>query len=270
MHLAEAVNMKRRSAVIEFIGLPGVGKSTLSHRVAEMLQQRGWRVEQPTYSVDHEMHTWERLLLKLQRVSAEAIFHPASAVRSVRAILATGQVSAADFISVTVNWLFMSSLLRTADRRTGVHIFDEGPLNALWSIAFSAGSAGTAGILGELARQRSTPVLVALIEADIAAVRERHDLRKNGQSRLERIGPADNAWERARRALQQIKATLQMLTDEGAEMHVVAVRNRGSEDLDALANQLAAVFEKFLSPSALPPPAGARVEREGKTGRPTS
>src|SRR5438034_6556976 len=57
-----------------FIGLPGVGKSTLSHRVAEMLQQRGWRVEQPTYSVDHEMHTWERLLLKLRLVSAEAIF----------------------------------------------------------------------------------------------------------------------------------------------------------------------------------------------------
>ncbi len=265
MRLAEDMNTKRRSAVIEFIGLPGVGKSTLSHRVAEMLQQRGWRVEQPTYSVDHEMRTWERLLLKLQRVSAEAIFHPASAVRSVRAILATRQASAAGFIGVTVNWLFMSSLLRKADRRTGVHIFDEGPLNALWSIAFSASSAGTAGILGKLARQRSTPVLVALIEAEIAAVRERLDLRTNGQSRLERAGPADDAWERARRALQQVKATLQMLTEEGADIQVVAVRNRGSEGLDALANRLAAAFEEFLAP-----PAGARVERAGKTGRPTS
>ena len=262
------MNTERRSAVIEFIGLPGVGKSTLSHRVAEMLQQRGWRVEQPTYSVDHEMRTWERLLLKLQRVSAEAIFHPAGAVRSVRAILATGQASAADFISVTVNWLFMSSLLRKADRRTGVHIFDEGPLNALWSIAFSAGSASTAGILGELARQRSTPVVVALIEADIAAVRERHDLRKNGQSRLERIGPADDAWERARRALQQVKATLQMLSDEGTDIRVVAVRNRGSEDLDALANRLAAAFEELLGSAAPRPGAPGRVERTRRTKGP--
>src|SRR3989454_12616145 len=100
----------------------------------------------------------------------------------------------------------MSSLLRKADRRTGVHIFDEGPINALWPIAFSASSAGTAGILGKLARQRSTPVLVALIEAEIAAVRERLDLRTNGQSRLERAGPADDAWGRARPAPRQGKA----------------------------------------------------------------
>ena len=108
-------------------------------------------------------------------------------------------------------------------------------------------------------------MLVALIEAEIAAVRERLDLRTNGQSRLERAGPADDAWERARRALQQVKATLQMLTEEGADIQVVAVRNRGSEGLDALANRLAAAFEEFLAP-----PAGARVERAGKTGRPTS
>lgn len=260
--------MKRRSAVIEFIGLPGVGKSTLSHRIAEILQQRGWRVEQPTYSVDHEMRAWERLLLKLRLVSAEAIFHPACTVRSVKAILATRQASAADFIGVTVNWLFMSSLLRKSDGRTEVHIFDEGLLNALWSIGFSAGSAGTAGILGELARQVSTPVVVALVEADIAAVRERLDLRKNGRSRLERTGRTDDAWERARRALQQVKATLQMLTDEGADMQVVAVRNRGSEDLDALANRLAATFEELLGSSAPRRPAAGRVDRASRTGRP--
>src|SRR2546430_938446 len=67
------MTMQRGSAVIEFVGLAGVGKSTLSHRVAEILQQRGWQVEQPTYSVDHEMRAWRRLLLKLRLVTAEAI-----------------------------------------------------------------------------------------------------------------------------------------------------------------------------------------------------
>src|SRR2546430_8317182 len=57
---SEAMTMQRGSAVIEFVGLAGVGKSTLSHRVAEILQQRGWQVEQPTYSVDRsEEHTSE-------------------------------------------------------------------------------------------------------------------------------------------------------------------------------------------------------------------
>jgi AAA domain len=264
------MNSQRRSAVIEFVGLAGVGKSTISHRVAEILEQRGWRVEQPTYSVDHEMRAWQRRLLKLRLVTAEAIFHPASSVRSLRAILATRQASAADVIRLTVNWLFMSSLLRKTDRRTGVHIFDEGQLNALWSIGFSATSAGTAGILAELARQRSAPVVVALIEADIAAVRARLDLRKNGQSRLERTRSADDAWERAQRALQQVKATLQMLTDEGADVQVVAVRNRGREDLDALPNSLALAFEEFLGSPATRATAARPVSRASETSRPTS
>ena len=203
-------------------------------------------------------------------MTAEAIFHPACAVHSAKAILATRQASAADVIRLTVNWLFMSSLLRKTDHRTGVHIFDEGLLNALWSIGFSARSADTPRILGELARQRSTPVVVALIEADIAAVRARLDLRKNGQSRLERTGPADDAWDRARQALQQVKATLQTLTDEGADIEVVAVRNRGSEDLDALANRLAAAFEELLGSAAPRPGAPGRVERGSRTGGPAS
>jgi hypothetical protein len=259
---------ERRSVVIEFVGLPGAGKSTLSHRVASILQQRGWQVEQPTYSVDHEMRTWERLLLKLRLVSAEAIFHFACAVPSVKAILATRQASAADFIRLTVNWLFMSSLLRKADRRTGVHIFDEGLLNALWSIGFSATSPGTAGILGELARQRSTPVVVALIEADITAVRERLSRRKHGHSRLERVGPTDDAWERAQRAFQQLKATLQLLTDDGADIQVVAVRDWGSADLDALVYRLAAAFEACFGPTAPRLTAAGPVEGASKTGRP--
>ena len=264
------MNSKRGSTVIEFVGLAGVGKSTISHRVAEILEQRGWRVEQPTYSADHEMRAWQRLLLKLRLVTAEAVFHPATAVRSLRAILATRQSSAADVIGLTVNWLFMSSLIRKADRRSGVHVFDEGQFNALWSIGFSATSGGTGGILAELARQRSKPVVVALIEADIAAVRARLDLRKTGLSRLERTGSADDAWERARRALQQVKATLQMLTDEGADIHVIAVRNRGREDLDALANSLAAAFVEFLGSSARRTTAAQPVKRARETGEPAS
>jgi len=261
--------MKRRSAVIEFIGLPGVGKSTLSHRVAEILGQRGWRVDQPTYAVDHEMRYWERLLLKLMRVSAEVIFHPAHALRSVRAILATRQASAADFIGVTVNWLFVSSLLRKSDRRPGVHIFDEGLFNVLWSIGFSASSPRTAPLLKELAREGSTAV-VALIEADVAAIRERLDLRKHGQSRLERAGATDDSWEQAGRALQQVKATLQMLADEGADARMVAVRNAAGENLDALANRLATTFEEWLGSSAPRRTAASGIERASRAGRPAT
>jgi len=70
--------------------------------------------------------------------------------------------------------------------------------------------------------------------------------------------------------LQQVKATLQTLTDEGADIEVVAVRNRGSEDLDALANRLAAAFEELLGSAAPRPGAPGGVERGSRTGGPAS
>lgn len=247
MHLAEAVTRQSRWATVEFIGLPGVGKSALSHRVAEILQQRGWRVEQPTYATDHEMHTWERLLLKFRLVSVETVFHPVRAVRSVRAILATQQAGVSDLIHVTVNWLFISALFRKAERREGVHIFDEGLLNALWSIGFSAGSWRTVEMLLRLARQRSTPVVAAIMEADMSAIKERLDLRENGHSRLEETRFVEDGWKRALRALEQVKATVRQLTEGGADVRVVIVHNQEHDHLDALANKLAAAFEEILT-----------------------
>ena len=249
----------RSWAAIEFIGLPGVGKSTLSHRVAEILQRRGWRVAQPTYSADHDLRSWERQLLKVRLVLAEAVLHPIRTASSVRAILATRQAGASDLIHVTVNWLFMSSLLRKAERREGVHIFDEGLLNALWSIGFRARSAAHVTMLERLARQRSTPVVVALMESDIPSIRERLHLRKNGDSRLERTEHMNDGWERGLRTLQQVKATLQLLINEGNDIRVVPVRNQRNEDLDALATGLAATLERILVSSGATPQTGERA-----------
>ena len=240
----------RSWAAIEFIGLPGVGKSTLSHRVATILQRKGWRVAQPSYSADHEMRAWERHLLKGWLVSTEALLHPIRTARSVRAIRATRQSDASDFIRVTVNWLFMSSLLRRAEHQEGVHIFDEGLLNALWSISFSAGSAPRAAMLETLARQRSTPVVVAVMEADIPAIKERLAHRANGDSRLERTALTQDGWERGLRALQDVKATVQTLIDEGTEIRVVVVRNQREDDVEALATGLAATLETMLGSSS--------------------
>jgi thymidylate kinase len=239
--------MKREWAVIEFVGLPGSGKSTLSRRVAEILQGQGLRVEQPTYVVDHEMQTWERYLRKFWLVSTEVILHPLQAIGSVRAILGTRQASASDFVGVTTNWLFMSSLLRRAELREGVHIFDEGLINALWSIGFSASSGGTSRILGALAGQRMTPVVTVLIEADIATVKNRLVQRQNGQSRLERPVPPDGAWDRAQQALEQVKDTVRALAAAGAEVRVISVRNQGPEYLDADAERLAAQVKAILN-----------------------
>ncbi len=234
-------------ASLEFVGLPGVGKSTLSHRVAELLQRRGWPVEQPTYSADHEMRAWQRQLLKVRLVSAEAVLHPGRTATSIRAILATRQAGALDLIRVAANWLFVSSLLRQAQHREALYIFDEGLVGALWSIGFSARSTGTGRVLQELARQRPTPVVVAVMEADVETIAQRLRRRKDGDSRLERTVPIRDGWERGLRALQQIKATLQTLIDEGVDIRLAVVQDPRPEDLANIAAGLASTVEGLLT-----------------------
>jgi len=244
--------------VVDFVGLPGVGKSTLSHRVAEIMRRRGFRVEEPTYVADHRMRPWQRYLLKVLVVPAEVVLHPATAARSVRAILRTRQTSTGDLIGVTVNWFFMCSRLRRTRRRAGVHLFDEGLLHALWSIGFRARADETPRILQELASQHPGGGVAALIEADVPTVKERVARRANGDSRLD-LTSRDDDWGRAAVALEQVKATLRARFEQGAAIRVIPVRNDHAGELDENAEYLAAAIEQILRASQArcetPPPA---------------
>lgn len=49
---------------IDYFGIPGSGKSLLSHHVAEFLRARGYRVEEPSYRLDHDVPKLRRLFAK--------------------------------------------------------------------------------------------------------------------------------------------------------------------------------------------------------------
>ena len=59
-----------RGFVVEFVGIPGAGKSTLSHAVAEELRRRGQHVTEPTRDLTHRSGTQRRILSKLVEITA--------------------------------------------------------------------------------------------------------------------------------------------------------------------------------------------------------
>jgi Fe2+ transport system protein B len=71
--------VKQRPLVIEFLGLPASGKSTLSHAAADALRRHGMPVAEPTYVADHLMAGGRRYLHKLGRVSNEVLCRPRGA-----------------------------------------------------------------------------------------------------------------------------------------------------------------------------------------------
>ena len=60
---------------IEFFGLPGCGKSTISHQVAERLRAKGYKVYEPTYYSDHNLKPVCRKLRKLLATMYYSISH---------------------------------------------------------------------------------------------------------------------------------------------------------------------------------------------------
>ena len=46
---------------VEFFGLPGCGKSTVSHLLAERLRAEGFKVSEPSYGIDHQIPIWRKI-----------------------------------------------------------------------------------------------------------------------------------------------------------------------------------------------------------------
>lgn len=46
---------------VEFYGLPGCGKSTVSHLLAERLRVDGFKVSEPSYGIDHQKPLWRKI-----------------------------------------------------------------------------------------------------------------------------------------------------------------------------------------------------------------
>ena len=64
----------KKSLFVEFYGLPGSGKSTLSHLVAERLRREGHVVDEPSYETDHQ-HPLPKRVKKMAVGGYWFVFH---------------------------------------------------------------------------------------------------------------------------------------------------------------------------------------------------
>lgn len=65
-----------KNVQIEFYGVPGSGKSTISHIVAEQLKENGFVIGEPTYFLDHDISKWKRKFGKIALLFCYMLIHP--------------------------------------------------------------------------------------------------------------------------------------------------------------------------------------------------
>lgn len=239
--------MKGSPVRVEFLGLPGVGKSSVSHRVAEILVEKGLPVRQPTYTLDHGPSPLVRMIRKSWWVALESLGHPVYALASLRALQATGQHSTRILLKMMFNWLLVSALMRRGQQEHAIHLFDQGIFQALWSIGLGARDGAIDRVGRDLAGRFPAPTMVAVIEADVATIATRLGSRGGVDSRADAWNAADTqSFRLSMSLLEEAKGLLRSLSEPFKSIRTILVHNDHETDLESSAARLAGDIERIF------------------------
>ncbi len=240
--------MCRTSISVEFLGLPGAGKSELSRRVAQILAARGIPVDQPSYVLAHGLGLAARAARKSTRVLREAALHPGRTSVSARAIAGSGQPSLFVFGKMLFNWLLVSDLVRTGRRTAGVHLYDQGVFQALWSIGFGGDAGSIDGLAGELWGQIPLPDVVTVLEASIPTVEQRLRACPEFDSRIDSLVLVNpEILLRCLEMLEKTKRVLEEIASRHNQLRSLVIKNETRDDMEREAQRLASMIQDRLA-----------------------
>lgn len=122
----------RKPIVLEFYGLPGSGKSTISHLVAQELRKQGRKVIEPTYDVDHKYSVGKRKAIKLIKLIEYALLYPEEFHR-LRKLITENGYAGLNKLKQASN--IAQKLMAYKTNKEDVVVFDEGLTQAAISLA---------------------------------------------------------------------------------------------------------------------------------------
>jgi hypothetical protein len=234
--------------VIELCGLPGAGKSTLARKLVQELADRGHTAYAGASAIAPTSPAPRRVAVKAALAMAETLAHPACTAASVTAVFRSGQSHTADVPARALQWTVTQRLLRAARRTPGLHVFDEGVIQALWSLGLCGDARPVLRAL-DGSRAWARPDLVVVLEAPLDVVLERLVSRPSRHSRIQALDPI--LW---RPALARGQWLLDQLVSwwSGVYGQDGVARVRGPEDVADLVTR---VGEFLARPEtrALPP-----------------
>ncbi|MGC5327276.1 hypothetical protein [Brevibacillus sp. SYSU BS000544] len=236
--------------VIEFLGLPGAGKTTLTTKLTPLLQELGIAIHEPSFK-RRNGKSGKRILVKLHMVITELIFHFRFTLLSICYILMSKQTSWRDTFTTCFNWLFCAGIIRQNSLHTKPILLDQGIFQALWSIRYSClyEPVSLELLLNSLI---CMPFIVVVLNTDPTIIRKRLHERPGSSSRLEKkLEQGDNVeltFQRAITSFEKTKETLKKCAKINRNLLIIEI---GEEELDLDLNALtiSQVIERLYASS---------------------
>lgn len=213
--------------LVEFVGVPGAGKTTISRRAVVALAGER-RVAQPTYAINEVFGPPRRQLAKVPYVLRGAVASPDFPLRYA------GIASARLRPSLLFNWLYATGAAHRAARRDAITVFDQGQVQAFWSFVVSE-----PGDVVSFARRAllevlpDAPHLLVFVRASRDVVSSRLGARASTQSRIDPNGPPGRSVDDALEAVERVADVAARLAAARPDVSLVEVRNEDRADLEA-------------------------------------
>lgn len=244
---------------VELAGLPGSGKSRLAREVVRAVRERDAPARVVDAPVGADARRTARLTRKAVRSGSELLRHPRRSAHVVAGV-ASSQPQGRDALSLGVQWLVTQRLLAAARSAPGLHLFEEGVLQTLWSIGMR-GSVDR--VLAVLDGQLSWPDLVVVVDAPLPVVQDRLSRRVSRHSRVQHLatGQQGEALRQGHERLGELLAWWQ--GPSGPGVPVVVLTN---DDAPPDPRQVGGLADRLVSALRQQPAPSRRAPR-GRSGR---
>lgn len=170
---------------IEFYGLPGCGKSTISHKLADDLRSKGLSVWEPSYEIDRKYGKTMRKVVKFAKMASFAICNYRAYI-SVRELVETNGYQGMSALHQLANIAHKIDSYRIADR-WDVTIWDEGLVQSSISLAINSGRKASENERCLLAYTGDVKSVRVYVMVDIDTALKRMEGRNTNDSRVEKM-----------------------------------------------------------------------------------
>lgn len=230
-----------RGVVVEFVGLPGSGKSYLAGQVVMAMNRRNAPVQVGDAPLSAGVPRTVRAARKAAHSARELLRHPRRSSRMLPCI-ASSQHRGGDAVALAVQWLVTQRLLAAAPPASGLYLLEEGVLQTLWSIGLRGRLEPVLAVLDDVDGDVLWPDLVVAVEPPLPVVQARLVARQSRHSRVQHLGVGEQ--EAALRTGQDLLRELLgwWRGPTGPGVPVLAVYNADTspslEQVDRLADRL--------------------------------
>lgn len=232
-----------RSQLVEFVGLPGSGKTTIARRTAQHLQDRGEIVN--LLMVSSNSGRLERARKQQVALSYLALRHPEQLLSSLAAFNALPPASPATRMRLHVNWCLHLAHWYRSGGAPGIHLLDQGLFQVMWSLGFEYGPAAVEMFHARSRQDYPAPTVVVLVTASEDRLRTSLQER-GGQNAFTRASDGssdlDTIHHRGRAALEAVAG----LVTAQKRLRLITVDNENYDSLEQSSHSLAVELQRLV------------------------